>query len=192
MGQHPFDAIRFFTYILQKEHLSGCIDFVRRTQGCNNHRKTAPQHCSPRFAGSNNLTDFNLPHPFFPRQSSPQMVSAARGQSTCEVHGHHRRMKRHHAATLQKPVQETCDVAVAGKNFRVRSDALSQMRNKLDGAKTPTSTEDCVEVRSAKRPFKVAGPLLIVPRQIAFAIMYSRSKLDLEPVLLQSLNASRQ
>jgi hypothetical protein len=66
------------------------------------------------------------------------------------------------------------------------------MRNKLDGAETPTSTKDCVEVRSAKKPFKVTGPLLVVPRQIAFAIMHSRSKLDLEPVLLQSLNASRQ
>ncbi len=43
-----------------------------------------------------------------------------------------------------------------------------------------------------KKTFKVSGSFLVVPRQIAFAIMYSRSKLDLEPVLLQSLNASRQ
>jgi hypothetical protein len=66
------------------------------------------------------------------------------------------------------------------------------MRKKLDGAKASASTEDCVDVRPTKESFKVAGPLLVVPRQIAFALMNCGSKLDLEPFPLQNLNPGQK
>jgi hypothetical protein len=64
------------------------------------------------------------------------------------------------------------------------------MGNKLDRAKASASTKDCVKVSPAKEPFQVPGPLYLIARQIAFAVMHSGSKLDVEPLLLQSLNPS--
>src|SRR5215510_3118647 len=104
MRQHSFHAVRFFPHILQKKHLADGIDFVRCSKSCNKHRKTSPHHFSLHLTGPNNLIDRNLPPPFFPSQSTPKVISAALGQSACEVHRHHRRMKGHHPASLQKPV----------------------------------------------------------------------------------------
>src|SRR5215468_8304564 len=104
MRQHSFHPVRFFPHILQKEQLVDGIDFVRCSQCCNQHGKTSPHHFTLHLAGPNNLSDSNLPHPFFPSQSTPKVISAALGQSAGEVHRHHRRMKGHHPTSLQKPV----------------------------------------------------------------------------------------
>jgi hypothetical protein len=66
------------------------------------------------------------------------------------------------------------------------------MRKQLDRSKASASTEDRVEVRPGKESLKVSGPFLSIARQIAFAVMYCGSKLDLEPFLPHSLNPGKQ
>ena len=66
------------------------------------------------------------------------------------------------------------------------------MRKKLDRAKAPAGTEDCVQVRAAEESFKVASPFLIVTRQVPFSIINPGSQLDFESLGAYSLNPGRK
>lgn len=181
LRQHPVDPVWFLADILQEEYGVGKRRLMDSPQDGDEVSKVPPEQTARGFSlpygngrlfGRNDLAGF-----FRGCEESPENLLRQAVQRICQIHSHHRSLKRHQPAFFPEGKLEGRDVAVSHEDFGMTRDTAIVDQGEQPWRAIPAAdAHDGFDVLVGEHLVEIGHALLVSAGKIAVGLQNMSSE----------------